>query len=387
VPTPSDFFEMVSSELLAPLQVAEKSYLEGELYLTEYLEHGDATSAIEGAAEAIERLRGYRLYRVTALPKTETADRRWQLLRDLDADFRTASAEAIDAWEPLHVTGQFIDPNREPPAQRLVISFDHRLSKRALIAIIHRQWSSWRRAGWVRQTHPLGALKLALINHVCRVCEPGATWDERLDLWNDAHLQWRYPDRRPFQSAFRSAEESLTGERGGLEWFHDPIARLPFDELIAAAKHDRAAKRRLRALLRELVLYPTLERQAPMTEAELAQGLGTTVAELTKKAPSLFKALARQNRRKPSHAMTSFLRRQIAESYALVAAEARARGESVPNTEDVMPELIRRIGPDIAVHVGATATAAAADAGLLKAWLGTTPDSADEEAGDDEEAR
>ena len=385
----SKFWIAVSGGLSGRLHPAERVGLRIAGYLEEYI-NGPERKVVAEAVELVRKLRFEEGYSVAEVWHPGTApDGRWDLLRDLDTDFGSERGDtSSDRWEPLTVTGRVMAQDREPPAQRVVISFDHRLSQRALIAAIRRNWPAWRRARWVRWTQPLGPRKIALINHVCRVCEPGIEWDERLTLWNEAQPNWRYPDRRQFVSAFRSAEESLTGERRGLEWFYDPISRVPIDELRALAAESPAAKGRLLVLFRELVLNPSLERRVPRTEVGLAQSLGVTVAKLREKAPGLVKALSRRNKRKPSHVVTSFIRGAIAESYDEVAVAARARGESLPNTEDVMPELVGRMGPEIMARLSAQAVAAAEEVGLLRVWLGLDPaGSADEEANSGKETR
>ena len=51
------------------------------------------------------------------------------------------------------------------------------------------------------------------------------TWRERLNGWNRQYPQWRFKDVRDFQGTFARAEQSLTGEKFGLEWFYNPVAQ------------------------------------------------------------------------------------------------------------------------------------------------------------------
>lgn len=73
---------------------------------------------------------------------------------------------------------------------------------------------------------------------------PDASWPDRWAQWNGEHEEWGYQDVRAYQTAFHKAEVSLTGERDGLRWFYDPLARLSPGELKAeAAAGNRWAKR------------------------------------------------------------------------------------------------------------------------------------------------
>ena len=62
-------------------------------------------------------------------------------------------------------------------------------------------------------------------------------------------ILWAYPDVRAFERDFRRAERQLTGQRYGLEWFYDPLARLDLPDLYGARSAgergaDRLIKRR-----------------------------------------------------------------------------------------------------------------------------------------------
>ena len=155
-----------------------------------------------------------------------TADPRWQLWRDL----RDRTGES-SGWEPLVVRRVF-DVSADPAgliADRVEVIFDHRLPRAALFASLERLWPRLTDGGWIRPTRTMEARAAALIRFVCLDNPPDTTWRVLMDGWNKKHRknrpEWQHKDVRDFQSRFHKAEEQLTGQKRGLEWFYDMASR------------------------------------------------------------------------------------------------------------------------------------------------------------------
>ena len=136
------------------------------------------------------------------------SDGRWELWRKL----RSRTTAGTDAqWSPFTVTRVYdFTTNSAVYAQRVEVSFDARLSLRGVVGTLRRLWPRLRQADWLRQTHPLGARKLALVEFVCLKMAPDTGWREMLAAWNARHPKWPYHSVRAFQGEFRRAEKSLT---------------------------------------------------------------------------------------------------------------------------------------------------------------------------------
>lgn len=173
---------------------------------------------------------------------------RWRVLADNDDDRRWSPFEATHVYDFMATPALH--------AQRIELSFDARLSLGAVLGTLRRLWPRMREAGWLQQTHPLGARKLALVEFVCLKTAPDTDWREMLATWNDRHAKWAFRSVRGFQGEFRRAEKSLTGECFGLEWFYRLQARpesrgqLSWEQTTAMLSDDATAEeRRLAARL------------------------------------------------------------------------------------------------------------------------------------------
>ena len=219
---------------LGPTDARARGVLEDRGYATEYANASDATErgqTLEDARGMVESLtRHYGSPNSSELDATDATDARWPLLHDLGV--RWAEVAGIgaptppmrfrcgDEWDALGI------------APLVTVSFDSRLSMRAVLSAIREVWPLMTSDGWVRRTRPLGDRKLALVRHVCLDMDTSATWRERLKAWNEKHRgAWAYKDAlgaadvRGLQSDFRKAEKSLTGRTGGLARFYDEDSR------------------------------------------------------------------------------------------------------------------------------------------------------------------
>lgn len=221
----------------------------------------DREKLLRAAVRLVQALRESGLLRAEGLQvevesPSGRRDGRWELWRKL----RACAGVAPDGqWSPFTLT-RIYDFTADPAlhAQRVEVSFDARLSLGSVVANLRRLWPGLRRAGWLRQSHPLGARSLALVEFVCTEMEPDTTWRAMLAAWNERYPLWRYRDARSFEKAFRRAEGSLAGEPYGLEWFYrlqarpevrgEPTVRQAMAMLSGAAtEEDRRYLRRLDA--------------------------------------------------------------------------------------------------------------------------------------------
>jgi len=185
------------------------------------------------------------------LEASDDSDGRWVLLHDLGkrwADDVGASAPPA----PLRFRcGYEWDALGQVP--RVSLDFDGRVSLRAVLSGVRSMWPLMAANGWVRRTRPLGDRKLALVRFVCLETEIGTGWEDRRKAWNEAHPEAEYPDRWSLRSDFSKAEESLTGQRGGLARFYDaeqrqrampqPLDTRTAEEIIASTLKSDAARR------------------------------------------------------------------------------------------------------------------------------------------------
>lgn len=156
-------------------------------------------------------------------PEIES-DGRWDLWRDLVRARAAGEGDhRPDEWEPLVVRDLGLGILG---ASKVRIEFDGRLSRRALFSSIERIWPLMQKHLWLRATRPMDERNLELVRFVCLKLAPDRSWQERCEGWNrQAPEAWQYPDRRQFQSAFRRAEEALSGRKYGLAWFYEPGVR------------------------------------------------------------------------------------------------------------------------------------------------------------------
>lgn len=175
------------------------------------------------------------------------SDRRWPLLRKLNAAYHQAEANAPGSsdWSPVRVSRVALNFDAFPTTSEVVVRFDDRLSLHALKNALRNVWPELHRRGWLRRSRPLGERALTLLRFVCLEMPPDATWRARLEGWNLAHPSWVYSGVRAFERDFRRAEEELTGERHALELFYNPLARLDLPELYRARRAGTKGARQL----------------------------------------------------------------------------------------------------------------------------------------------
>ena len=208
-----------------------------------------------------------------------SSDARWQLLEDLEREVvrrlkaqpRTRKEAApltvmrplrADHQEDHHTVASFRHTSRPFPTQRgrppvlwdrVDIAFDVRMRQgdvlelvRRLLGVAHvKGWAPLRARPWTlrrKSTDP----RSELLRHVC-IKAADLSWDERRILWNKAHPKRRFRTTKALQTRCHDAEEQLTGDRHGLEWFYDPAASARSEDLNRlAAQGDRDALRELR---------------------------------------------------------------------------------------------------------------------------------------------
>lgn len=215
----------------------------------------DKREAIEGfvatAVHAITSLRQVGLSSSGPGPLVELNpgdDDRWSLLKDLDS----LANQGPSKWSPISArttrpVGFNVSGGRAPERRVLELSIDHQMSFRALSAALRAAWPTLYANGMVRRSRPLGERSITLARHVCIRSSPGTTSKEWLISWNRKwrnRPDWRYKDVRALVTALHRAEAELTGDRHGLAWFYDPLARLTAEELNQLADAgDRHAER------------------------------------------------------------------------------------------------------------------------------------------------
>ena len=231
VATETSLWEALEKRTRQPVPVEARRFLAslGTVACWRRASSASDRDSLLGAAVAVVRaLRESNLLHGEALPiepeqPAGRADGRWQLWRALRA---RATGEEDHRWSAFTVARVY-DFTGTPAlqSQRIEVSFDARLSLGSVVGTLRRLWPRMREAEWLRQTHPLGARKLALLEFVCLEMAPDSDWRTIQTLWNERYPQWAIRSVRGFQSEFRRAEASLTGEEFGLEWFYRLPAR------------------------------------------------------------------------------------------------------------------------------------------------------------------
>jgi len=184
--------------------------LERRRFANEYAECADEFEQRDTLERAIELLDRIEVRRPQDSGSRD--DARWDLLLDLGM-LPSAPVVAERALRYSIDAGDY---------SGVRITFDARLSKQALFAVLTELWPELRSKGWVRPTRSLESRKLALVRHVCIDSNVDATWRDRLAAWNNAHPEWSYSDVRALRSDFDRAEKSLTGRKWGLARFYNP---------------------------------------------------------------------------------------------------------------------------------------------------------------------
>lgn len=249
--TEAELWRDVEEKLGSKLSRPERRLAKARGRVSSFLVADDDAGRGDARDDLVEDVRALRSAGLTSeahvFPHEPPDDRRWALLADLDQ----AAHGGRDAWPPLVVetsrdVGFYVGDG--PPSLRREVraAFDNRVSLRQFEKGMREIWSDLRQLGLVRQTRPLGDRKLALLRFVCLTASVDASWSERRQAWNEAHPDWEFQDNRALTTAVHDAEKSLTGERHGLAWFYDPIARLSRDELISLADQGNAAAIRIR---------------------------------------------------------------------------------------------------------------------------------------------
>jgi hypothetical protein len=254
---PTDFWAALEQELGGGIQPPERKMLKRRGYASQYeqeVDVGDRLDTVQDSASFVRDLR--EVYGESVETKAiepyaagGVQDGRWALLAELEEareSLRTdKSSEPFK--EPLRIS-RVCSPRSMSP-RRITVTFDNRLSQQTLVRALRRTWPTLAREGWIRRTRPLDERTVDLLRFVCLETPPEWTWRARLAEWDRTRPQYPYAGVRPFESAFRRAEEALTGERRGLAWFFDRTSRYSD----GAALHDLADEaRRLSAEIRDL---------------------------------------------------------------------------------------------------------------------------------------
>ncbi|MEE8421509.1 MAG: hypothetical protein V3S31_01890 [Dehalococcoidia bacterium] len=206
---------------------------------------------------------------------TPAGDGRWRLIAELsEASQRATGTPPAEQrpWAPITIERRAVldfDTEQISPlrAGRVTISFDDRLSLRALVDELRRLWPELRDRGYVRRTRPLGERTIALLRFVSLRGEPDTPWRARREAWNESCREgWRLKDVRAFTTAFHRGEFQLTGVRQGLAPYYERAALLQqtdpeaFQKLLKAGDPGaRKAQRRFWKRMRE-TLKPAIER-------------------------------------------------------------------------------------------------------------------------------
>ncbi len=231
----------VEMALQAPVEPGIRRFCELQGSVSDYLAAQDADdrdSALIWIVQTVRNLRQTGLVLAgDALAPSLGADGRWPLLQELDAAYHASASQAQESralWRPLRVS-RLLDLNVGPSGWRVQVSFDDRVSLRTLSAALQRAWPDFLRRKWIRHTRPLEPRALAIVRFVCLEAVNEKTWRARWQAWNRTYPRWAVPDVRQFERRFRRAERQLTGQRLGLEWYYDPLARMELDDLIRAS--------------------------------------------------------------------------------------------------------------------------------------------------------
>lgn len=250
------FWDMLEQRLGRPLSDQTRRYLQ----LRGADRHWKSAPApereriVRGAVAVIEDLQaaGFVTAEIMAdadpEPRPGATDPRWSLWRDL----RAAGGAAAD-WQPFQLRRVF-DVSTDNPAllaDRVEVSFDHRLSRRAVVAALEKAWPRLSEAGWIRATRTMEARAAALVRFVCLENPPGTPWRTLMAYWNSRYPRWSHKSPRDFESRFRRAEQQLTGYSRGLEWFYSLEARRAVAAPLTIGRLEELAR-----------LHPSVQRHA-----------------------------------------------------------------------------------------------------------------------------
>ncbi len=278
MPTERSLWEALGKRTCRPLPAEARRCLESLGTVARWRRSGSASdrdSLLGAAVTVVRALRESELLRgeARAIEPEQPAGRsdgRWELWRALRA---RATAEDDQRWGAFTVARVY-DFMATPAlqSQRIEVSFDARLSLGSVVGTLRRLWPRMRKAGWLCQSHPLGARKLALLAFVCLEMAPDSDWRVMQALWNERYPQWAMRSVRGFHSEFRRAEKSLTGEESGLEWFYRLQARpqsrgpLTFRQIMAM-RSDGSNEEGRRFAARELAALQAGAREATLAFA------------------------------------------------------------------------------------------------------------------------
>ena len=241
----------VEGKLGGRLSSSEREYGRQRGRVLLFLDADDDVGRPDSVADMAEDIHCLRATGFSTPDKDELSyesptDGRWGLLRDLHA----AAHGEDEPWAPVSVTrsrpiGFYVGGRPRPTAEWVRVTFDRRLSFRALVASLRTLWPELRRKGAVRQTRPLDARTVELLRFVC-LTMPDASWPGRWERWNETQrAEWRFDTPRSFTTVFHRAERSLTGVRHGLDWFYDPLGNLSAEEVVALRRQGDARARAL----------------------------------------------------------------------------------------------------------------------------------------------
>ena len=228
-------------------------------YLRSRDDQGVAREVAEDAVAYLNPIRP--LLRKTAefdLPNHDEPARgpQWELLADLDSVARKGT-QLGDAprWAPVRVSADFAvgagtygDIGSPARQVEVTVTFDARMSQRALLAELKDLWQTMTEARMVRRMRRLGPTAVNLVRHVCLDREPEDGWMGHFAAWNERYPSRAFRNSSDFQRDFHAAEQQLVGRRWGLEQFYDPLAQLSETELdqLVVSGNRRARNRRVR---------------------------------------------------------------------------------------------------------------------------------------------
>ncbi len=282
----------VESTLQAPVEPGIRQFCALQGWVDEYLAARDAEdreSATNRIVLTVRHLRQAGLVLAgDALAPSLGVDGRWRLLQELDAAYHASASQAPDRgqpWQPLLIS-RLLDLSFGPSGWRVQVSFDDRVSLRTLSGALRRAWPGLLARKWLRHSRPLEKRALSIVRFVCIEAVNEKTWRARWQAWNRTYPRWALPDVRQFERLFRRAELQLTGQRLGLEWYYDPLARMEFGELIQAHRTGvRGAQEMFLRRQKELhVPFESLRRA--LDARARARRRATTTANATTSPPA-----------------------------------------------------------------------------------------------------
>ncbi len=256
--TEESLWHAVEARLKAAVPPEVRSFCRARGLVDDYLLVGDdlreeyreqRSEAVEVVADFVQDLwnSGVASRESDSFASPLRSDRRWPLLRKLNAVYHQAEANAPGSsdWSPVRVSRVALNFDAYPTTSEVVVRFDGRLSLHALKNALRVAWPRLHQRGWLWRSRPLGERTLALLRFVCLETPPDSMWRQRLEVWNASHPDWVYSGVRAFERAVRRAEEELTGEGYALEWFYNALARLDLPELYRARRAGTKGARQL----------------------------------------------------------------------------------------------------------------------------------------------